>query len=39
MNLGSCAFTLNKCLIIGKKKSSYKESLCHFPIQAFELEV
>ena len=40
MHLESCAFTLNKYLVIGKKKSSYKkEILCYFALLTFELEV
>ena len=32
MNLESCAFTLNMCLVIGQK-SSYKEGRRRFPLQ------
>ena len=40
MNLKSCAFTLNKCLVIGKKNLvTRKEGLCIFTFRAFGLEV
>ena len=37
MNLKSCAFTLNRCLVIGQK-SSYKKGLCRFTLQTFRLK-
>ena len=39
MNLESCVFALNKCMVIGKNLVLRKKGLCCFVLRAFGFEV